>query len=326
MVFAVAAITATAMWAHRLGESPSGVRQLHQPVRPESARSRAAGLSEARPSAFEPARADVRADPLGTLYGARTLTDLKNSLYALTGDRVYDGLELEHDADLFCAYGGLADGRARSFVEVTRSFSGGSPDAMRSAQWLDTLRSTFCEGRIGSPPPGFDPVLLLDLPHMAGLDELAELETAARQVDVDELIADRAERVEIVQARAQSDEIRAHLLDFMAATGSPAAFRRAAESLTSVGSDWYPGETRAKAALQNTPPYWRMVGPELAFCRMAPAACAAGSMTTINRCMPINCRPGESLLDYYRRTESPQTMAIANAYADALMALRAGRR
>ncbi len=286
---------------------------------PSPAVGRLETLRESRP-------ARAHKNPVQALYAARTLSELEIASSMLTGERVLDAKTMEYWADRFCSFGSYDGGPERSFEEVTRSIAAGSDaDGILSARWLDRLRATFCEGRVG--PPSFDPLFALNLPSEAGLNELARLEAVSGGLDLDnEDIDVLADDPALAQARrGAKDELRTQVLDFMARTDSPAAFIRAAEMLVTLGDDWYPGGTRAKAERQMTPPYWRMVGSEIAFCHLAPSACAAGGMTVISRCMPLNCRAGESLLDYYRRTQSPQSIEIANAYADALLAMRQGR-
>lgn len=264
-------------------------------------------------------------DPVQALYAAHSLSDLAIASARLTGEHVLDTKTMEYSADAFCGFGSTRGAPARPFEEVIRDMDAGSDaDAIRSAQWLDRQRATFCEGRAGSP--GFDPLSALTLPAAAGLDELDRLEADFGSVDFDAEGMDVVgEEPTLAQARrVAKEELRIQVLDFMARTDSPAAFSRASEMLVPY-DDWYPEGVRAKASRQLGPPHWRVAGSEIAFCRLAPSACAGGSLTVISRCMPLNCRPGESLLDYYRRTQSPQTIEIANAYADALLALRQGK-
>ena len=287
----------------------------------EHAESKSIESPKARPGQPASRSASVADDPLRALYAARTAGELKNARAMLSGAAVFDGMELDYYADRFCLYG-RSSGIKRSFADLAPKLIGSDTGrGMASARWLDTLRERFCADWAG-PSPEYDPLLPLVMAELTGFGDLAELENAAHEYDVDALVAANADPAVVKQARQKQAEIRDQLLDFMANTDSPAAFHRAAESLVSYNNDWYPGDTRAKAALQMGQEHWRLVGAEHAFCRMAPAACAAGSMTTISRCMPINCVPGESLMDFYRRTQSPQTLDIAQTYADALLALR----
>ena len=275
------------------------------------------------PKARQPASrvGSFAADPLRALYAARTAGELKNARALLSGADVFDGMELDDYADRFCQWGS-SSGIKRSFAYFAPKLTGSDTgQGMASARWLDTLRERFCADWAG-PSPEYGTGQGVEMLKLAELDDLAELENAAHEYDVDALVAANADQAVLEQARQLEVEIRDQLLDFMANTDSPAAFRRAAESLVSYNNDWYPGDTRAKAALQMGQEHWRLVGPEIAYCRMVPFACAAGSMTTISRCRPINCVPGESLMDFYRRTQSPQTLDIAQTYADALLALR----
>lgn len=264
-------------------------------------------------------------DPLQALYAAHTLSDLAIASASLTGEHVLDAKTMEYSAERFCGFGSSRGAPARSFEEVTRGMAAGSDaEVIRSARWLDRLRASFCEGRAGSPD--FDPLSALTLPAAAGLDELDRLEADFGSVDFDAEGMDVVgEEPDLAQARrVAKEELRTQVLDFMARTNSPAAFSRASEMLVPY-DDWYPEGVRAKASRQLGLPHWRVAGSEIAFCRLAPSACAAGSLTVISRCIPLNCRAGESLPDYYRRTQSPQTIEIANAYADALLALRQGK-
>jgi len=264
-------------------------------------------------------------DPVRVLYAARTLSELEIAATMMTGERMLDAKAMEYLADRFCSFGSYDGGSTRTFEETARAMAmENDADGMSSAQWLDRRRATFCEGRFG--PPILDPLSVLNLSQEAGIDDLARLESAFSSLGINnegvDVLDDDANLA--TARRDLKDELRAQVLDFMARTSSPAAFSRASELLLDA-DDWYPGGTRAKASRQMGLPYWRMVGSELAFCQLAPSACAAGSLTVISRCMPMNCRPGESLQDYYRRTQSLQSIEIADAYADALLAMRRGK-
>jgi hypothetical protein len=284
---------------------------------------------------------ESRRGKLASLYSARTIDELQRLAPVVNGEQVADLVELSTLSEVFCNVGySLVDGgnepSMKVFVKMlTRSKSGGATSQdLASAEWLDGLRARFCsQGVALQDTNANDAFSSLDA-SMIEAAGLVEVHDALALRDELESVADRIESGESISEQSAADllqrvsETRERLIDFLKRTQSPAAFRRAAEVLSEdlFAKGWYPGVTSNYADNFMAPEIgWRSVGADLAFCRLAGPGCGPTSMALVHRCMPNNCRPGETVADFWRRTTSPQAMEAAQAYADALLAIRQGK-
>lgn len=251
-------------------------------------------------------------------YNAVTIDDIYAQEIVAQGESAYDLSALKHRAEALCQ-DPLGTKRKRTFIEFIEMMNQGaplSPTQLASAQLLDGFRARFCTRGIAAYAiEGRD----LDIDAEAfGMSALAN----ALRVQYE--YGEKPDQSEVSEKETES--VRAALLDFMAQTESPMAFRLSAELLgqdTPLGEWWAPPKSYTVNAPK--PSQARAVGGEIAFCQLAGNACAANTLTTIRACMPANCRAGESLMAYYRRTQSPEVIEQAQAYANALLAMRRER-
>jgi len=277
---------------------------------------------------------DQLAVDIKKLYGAATIDELEINAAMAGNQLLLDSIILKDQANTICNFlhGFAQNGKSTYLVDTIGEFRKPvTKDAMASAVMVDNFRSNFCTHGIalaeyGSGYESYDAYLSAE----RGINEAAQLGVVQRATDlvseVNSLPSDEASDAKVKDKIATA---RGELLDFVASTDSPAAFRRAAELLSDdspLGRGWYPNGVRERAVWVEGPEsIWRTVGVQLAFCQMVGPGCGPNSLAAFDGCMPGNCRPGESVADFLRRTNSPQAMDAAQAYADALLAMRRGK-
>ncbi len=259
-------------------------------------------------------------------YTAGTIDQLDALAVVARGDLAFDLDYLKYRANVFCQdlYARRQSGkREGTFLEVVQigQTRGDpvSPEQVASAKWVDRKREQFCTRGVAQHD-----VAVVDEAEAARLAGVGALADAIAMAEAEAVDPDDPPKGE------ELDPVRANLLELMKSTASPTVYRMAAQLLagdTRLGNWWTPpGMPRSFPVLseinQADANQWRSVGGEIAFCQLAGGACGPDTLTTILSCMPANCRPGETLLAYLRRTQSPQTMEQAQAYANAMLAQR----
>lgn len=277
---------------------------------------------------------DQLAVDIKKLYGSATIEEIEVNTAMIGNNLLLDSILLKDQANAICNFlhGFAQNGKSSYLVDTIGEFRKPvTKDAMVSAVMVDNFRKNFCTYGIalaeyGSGYESYDAYLSAE----REINEAAQLGAVQRAIDlVSEVNTLSSEEMSNAEVNDMIAIARKDLLDFVTSTDSPAAFRRAAELLSDdspLGRGWYPNGVRERAVWVEGPESaWRTVGVQLAFCQMVGAGCDPNSLSAFDSCMPGNCRPGESVADFLRRTTSPQQMEAAQAYADALLALRQGK-
>jgi hypothetical protein len=261
----------------------------------------------------DPVHGNARESKISKIYRAESLLELYAIAAEVDGERLFDISDQLNAANVFCnAMPGLAEQGRNSFVDFSGqlgSESDLSDEIIHSGVYLDQLRARFCSDGVDLKSP---------FSHQA--DWVVTVSEELKLSVLTDAIRDDFESDEEV------DAARANLLAFIATTESPAAFLEAVSMLASdalIGRGWRPPGYTARSAdfgLDNHK--IGMLGAQLAYCRLAPAACRGNGINVVRRCLPANCRPNESLTDFLQRTHSPDVVAAAESYAAGLLRLR----
>jgi len=225
--------------------------------------------------------------------------------------------ELLRQAKLIChALPSLSKKGKGSFVDFVKATIPPrelSPIQIRSGELVDAFRARFCTHGVDFEERNTD--VLAEL--------AADLEATGMQAIIDAL--------NINQGGADETEtlaVRDALINLLATTDSPSGFFLAAERFSEdspVAYTFPAAGFDARGADLVHPLTYRPAGTALAYCQLAPSACTAGGLLTMNICLPGNCRQNETLFMFYARTQSPEVMEAAQRYAHLLLQLRRRR-
>ncbi len=264
----------------------------------------------------------VGADDLAALYRATSYADVMRRYEAAGANPSFDLVNMKAWVTDLCS-SWYAFGPRRTLVErAQRALPPGSewPDAAQSARLGDRYLQAYCGDVVDDPSlrptPMEGPEEYYQALDRLGLQALIDAHKMALEND---FVQGSPERQ--ANARAVTERLR----DLAAKTESPAVFEAAAAELARKG--WQPeGYVGDTSHIYGNGDHWTpgKVGVALAFCRLAGGGCGPNGLRVMLACLPANCRAGESLLDFYRRTVAPQSLQAAQRYADGLLAVRAG--
>ncbi len=272
-------------------------------------------------------------------YSTNNIIELEALMASAIGSAHFDFFLVKEEADRLCNMFPYLGKRGKgTFVEglkLQHDRSKLTNDELAFAEFADEFREKYCAH-------GTDKSLELTFEMAREMEQLRRdaMDASGMQVVVEKQLYktfDDEQKLQAAEMIAAVPEemfaaLQENLEKFISQTDSPAGFREATqEILTGVetgSAPWNPPGLSHEFASENDSrdheKRWRKVGNQLAFCSLAGAsACGPGSVILMSICVAqSNCRRGESYFLFVQRTESPQTLAAAYAYANALLAMR----
>lgn len=266
----------------------------------------------------ERSSSSVKSDPvaagLARVYGATSYTTLLRYVSELGPDFALDAHDLLEWADHLCSVqGALADGVGRTYEElyeylVARGMVRAHPEVEASYLYVNRMQSSYCD--VGT----------------SNVDRSLWQEKVEKKQLLGSQSPDYARLLEAEKMAADpgAESLVSVAVDIATNTNSPAVFKEAADKLAASG--WLPpGYQMPGFAHDQQQLVIRELGGILSQCSLTVNGCAAGSLMAIRFCMPSDCRPGESVQQFLARNHTPGEFHAAQAYAQALLAMRRRR-
>lgn len=253
-------------------------------------------------------REDPVAAAMAAAYRARTYSSLLRAIAELGPEYALDAYDLKDAADELCS---VMRGTSASYLELYRKkVAKGSveahPQNEASYALVDARRLEFCD--VAKSVVGRD-------------DALASMQKRRAQAEAS---PDYARLLEIEGQFMQDggDAAVAGMVDVARSTHSPAVFKEAIEMLAETG--WLPPSFLPPPGFDHEELQVKItaVGSFLAYCHLNSSGCAPGSLLSVRACLPFDCVRGESVQQFLARRVTPDELRAAQAYANALLALR----
>ncbi|WP_147652797.1 hypothetical protein [Vulcaniibacterium gelatinicum] len=289
------------------GRGTGGAEAPHASVQERQAR-----RERPAPSRHAAAGPESALATLGRAYGAPSHMALLRATAELDPAFALDAHDLVQWAERFCSVMGAGSrypGTTYTALYermVAREIQRAHPQVQASHAYLDQVRSRYCDA--GTPPA--EPERLWD--------ERMQIRLAAG--------IESPDHARLVEAQAQgadlgTEHVLSVALDVASSTRSPAVFKEAVDVLAANG--WSPPGFRMPGLSHEQQQMMiRELGALLAMCALNGGGCGPGKLMAIRWCLPSDCVPGESLQDFLARNHTPNDFRAAQAYANALLAMR----